>query len=72
MLAKHAFEVGYFKLFAVKNTIPVDPALAHCIAVVHVHHDRNTMDQYNAALAHDTERFFTDEQEALSWLCKVV
>lgn len=69
LLAKHAFTVGYFKMFDAENTIPADPALARCIAVAHVHHDENKMARYNENIGSVMEKFFTDTNAAHQWLC---
>lgn len=67
-LARHGFEVGFFQLFEVQNTITPDPDRACCIAVAHVHHDCNKMALYNHNLGRSTERFFCRLSEAEEWL----
>ena len=71
-LARHGFEVGFFRLFNVENTIAPDPARARCVAAAHVHHDGAKMDLYNQQIATDRERFFRDPAEAEAWLRAVV
>ena len=67
-LARHGFEVGYFRLLDVENTIPADPTLPRCTAVAHVHHDFNKMSLYNEKIGSDVERFFTSRDDAAAWL----
>ncbi len=67
-LAKHGFEVGFFRLFEVQNTIPPNPDRARCIAAAHVHHDCNKMALYNQNLGRSNERFFCQLSEAEAWL----
>jgi hypothetical protein len=51
LLARHGFEVGFFRLFEVQNTISLDPERARCRVVAHVHHDCDKMALYNQAEA---------------------
>lgn len=67
-LARHGFEVGYFRLFEVENSIAAEAGLARCIAVAHVHHDAGKMALYNERLATPAEAFFTDPEEAEAWI----
>jgi hypothetical protein len=67
-LARHGFEVGFFRLFEVQNTIPPNPNRARCVAVAHVHHDCNKMALYNQNLGRSSERFFCQISEAEAWL----
>lgn len=67
-LARHGFEVGFFRMYEVENTIPPDPSLGRCVAVAHVHHDRNKLELYNERIATARERFFWDAEEAERWL----
>ncbi len=67
-LARHGFEVGFFRLFDVRNTIPIDPDRARCVAVAHVHHDCEKMALYNQNLGRATERFFCNLSDAEEWL----
>ncbi|MBD2072557.1 hypothetical protein H6F86_01225 [Phormidium sp. FACHB-592] len=67
-LARHGFEVGFFRLFEVQNTIPPSPDRARCVAVAHVHHDCNKMALYNQNLGRSNERFFCQLSEAEAWL----
>ncbi|MEP0914926.1 hypothetical protein NDI45_28940 [Leptolyngbya sp. GB1-A1] len=67
-LARHDFEVGFFRLFEVQNTISPNLDRARCVAVAHVHHDCNKMALYNQNLGRSNERFFCQLSEAEAWL----
>ena len=67
-LARHGFEVGFFRLLEVENQIPADPLLARCLHVAHVHHDPDKMERYEQTLGRDEERFFTDPGRAREWI----
>lgn len=67
-LARHGFEVGFFRLFEIQNTITPDPNRARCTAVAYVHHDCDKMALYNQNLGRTVERFFCDRSEAEGWL----
>ncbi len=67
-LARHGFEVGFFRLFEVENTIARDPTRARCVAVAHVHHDRAKMELYTEKLGTEREGFFPGPGEAEAWL----
>ncbi len=67
LLARHGFEVGFFRLLEERNTIPADPDRARPVAVAHVHHDASKMARYNELLGTENERFFTDPDEAAQW-----
>jgi hypothetical protein len=67
-LTRPGFEVGFFRLFDVQNTIKPDSDRARCIAVAHVHHDCDKMALYNQNLGRSTERFFCHRSEAENWL----
>jgi hypothetical protein len=67
LLARHGFEVGFFRLLEEPNTIPADPSRARVIAVAHVHHDASKMARYAELLGTENERFFTDPNEAERW-----
>ncbi|MBD1912077.1 MULTISPECIES: hypothetical protein [unclassified Leptolyngbya] len=67
-LARHGFEVGFFRLFDIQNTIPPDPDRACCTVVAYVHHDCNKMALYNQNLGRAVERFFCRLSEAEVWL----
>lgn len=67
-LARHGFEVGFFRLMDVQNTIPPDPERGRCLAVVHVHHDCTKMERYRELLGSDREQFFCERSAAEGWL----
>jgi hypothetical protein len=55
-------------MFDVRNTIPIDPDRARCVAVAHVHHECEKMALYNQNLGRATERFFFHLSDAEEWL----
>ena len=68
MLAEHGFRTALLDLFE-----PVDLSTRMtrgiaCVAVAHVHHDSGKMEEYDARLGRDRERFFTDYEVAVSWI----
>jgi hypothetical protein len=42
-----------------------------CIAVAHVHHDEGKMTAYESKLSRPNERFFSDAEQARTWLLEV-
>lgn len=69
-LAVHGFVVGFFRLFEAEPEVEADPSKGRCVAVAHVHHDCGKMENYNAQLGRDEERFFCDVGEARAWLSR--
>ena len=58
-------------MLEVVNTIAPDPDAGRCVGVAHVHHDPGKMGHYNETLGGDSERFFTDREDADGWLLAV-
>ncbi len=69
-LARFNWKAGYVNLFAeeAKDLLLESERGIQCVAAAHVHQDATKMERYEANFSHEKEHYFTDPNQALSWI----
>jgi hypothetical protein len=67
-LAEYGFRTALMDLFEGANLPLRNRYGISCLAVAHVHHDENKMNEYDRRLGRPNERFFTDYRLAEDWI----
>jgi hypothetical protein len=70
-LATYHFRTGFIEFFGVKGEVVPVKEDARCMAVAHVHHESGKMELYRQTLGRENEGFFSQIQEAETWIASM-